>query len=171
MKFNNKGFLLIETLIVTVFVVSTLIFLFVQFQRIEANYSRTFNYNTVDGLYRLANIRDFIEENVFFEARDQLNSSGLPYVNLSTCNLVGNLNAELAAEIEYCQLLYSVSEVKTLMLVDENTENVISELRNITFISESKKDFIKYINYEDEIGKYRLIVEYDDGTFATVIVY
>ena len=171
MKFNNKGFLLIETLIVTVFVVSTLIFLFVQFQRIETNYSRTFGYNTVDGLYRLANIREFIEDNVLEQAINQLNNSSLQYVNLSSCNFISNLNSELTTEIDYCELLYSVSEVKTLVLVEENTEAMISDLRNVTFLTEEKKDFIKYINYDDEFGKYRLIVEYEDNTFATVVTY
>ena len=171
MKFNNKGFLLIETLIVTVFVVSTLIFLFVQFQRIETNYSRTFNYNTVDGLYRLSNIRDFIDENAFTGVRNTLNSSSLPYVNISTCNAINNYNPSLSTEIEYCELLFSVSDVKTLIMTDENTESVIEELRNITFITQEKKDFIRYINYNDEFGKYRLIIEYTDGTFATLTIY
>ena len=171
MKNNQKGFLLVETLIVTVFVVSTLIFLFVQFQRIETNYSRTFNYNTVDGLYRLSNIRDFIEENAFDQARSNLNNGVLPYIDLSTCALVSNQNSELNAELDYCELLYTASSLKTLIMTDENTEDVITELRNMTNVTEEKKDFINYINYEDEFGKYRLIAEYNDGTFATITIY
>lgn len=171
MKKDNKGFLLIETLIVTVFIVSTLIFLFVQFQRIESNYSRTFNYNTVDGLYRLANLRDYAIDNYFDEARIRLGNTTLPYLNLSTCGQVNNINPMNISEREYCDLLYSTTEVKTLILIDENTTEMVEYLRNITLISEDKKDFIRYINFDDEIGRHRLVVEFKDGTFATIKIF
>ena len=51
MKKNEKGFVLLETLIVTTFVVSTLIFLYTQFSNIKTSYDASFRYNTVEGLY------------------------------------------------------------------------------------------------------------------------
>ena len=49
-KKNNKGFMLVETLIVATFLVTTLLFIYVQFNNITRTYDTSFRYNTVNGL-------------------------------------------------------------------------------------------------------------------------
>ena len=56
-KLNNKGFMLVEILVVSVFISTVLVVLFVQFKKINKSYEVSFNYNTVDGLYLLDNVK------------------------------------------------------------------------------------------------------------------
>ena len=56
-KINNKGFMLVEVLVVSVFISSILIVMFVQFKKINNSYNVSFNYNTVDSLYLLNNVK------------------------------------------------------------------------------------------------------------------
>ena len=60
MKKNTKGFMLVEFLVVSIFVLGTLIFLTVQFNNINKSYNRSFKYDTVSNLYSAKNIRKMI---------------------------------------------------------------------------------------------------------------
>ena len=42
MQKNNKGFVLVETLLVSVFILTTLIFLFIQFRTVKQSFDRSF---------------------------------------------------------------------------------------------------------------------------------
>ena len=46
MKKNNRGFTLVETLVVSAFIVGILIFLFSQFSRLKSSYEASFEYYT-----------------------------------------------------------------------------------------------------------------------------
>ena len=61
-KNKNEGFMLAETLIVTTFVAGVLIFLFIQFSNLENSYEESYMYNTVEDIYALEDIKDYIEQ-------------------------------------------------------------------------------------------------------------
>ena len=46
MKKNNQGFMLVEFLVVSIFVLGTLIFLTIEFNNINKSYNRSFKYDT-----------------------------------------------------------------------------------------------------------------------------
>ena len=58
---NNKGFLLAESLIVSTFVLTVLIFLFVQFRNIMNTNKRSYIYNSVEDIYSLGSIGDYFK--------------------------------------------------------------------------------------------------------------
>jgi len=60
MKKNNKGFMLLETLIVSTIILSTLIFLFIQFSNIKTSYEISFTHNTIPGIYIAKELSDFL---------------------------------------------------------------------------------------------------------------
>ena len=62
-KMNNKGFLLAESLIVTTFVLTVLIYLFSQFKNLMIEYKKTYQYNTVEDIYNLGSVGKFIYQN------------------------------------------------------------------------------------------------------------
>ena len=62
MQKNNKGFILVETLLVSVFILTTLVFLFVQFRSIKKGFDDIFKYNTVTGMYAACNFSTYIKE-------------------------------------------------------------------------------------------------------------
>ena len=63
MKKRNKGFMLIETLVVSTFIISTLIYLYVQFTNLKKSYDISFRYDTIPGLYSAKEIDKFINNN------------------------------------------------------------------------------------------------------------
>ena len=61
-KKNSNGFMLAETLIVTIFVAGVLIFLFIQFSSLSKSYEESYIYNTVEGLYSLNGFNNLLKE-------------------------------------------------------------------------------------------------------------
>ena len=51
-KNNNKGFMLLETMIVSAFIITTLTFLYVQFSNLKKSYEESFKYDSIPELYK-----------------------------------------------------------------------------------------------------------------------
>lgn len=162
-KINNKGFMLVEVLVVSVFVSSVLVVLFSQFKKINNSYDVSFKYNTVDNLYLLENVKNRIITNVYEHQYDnyvgQL-SDTKKYLNIYNYENNCTLNAydcELLEKANIKSIYFTNSSAKKDMLKD-------------TAISLEFRDYIKYINFnvEDVVYDYFLIGEFVDGTFASI---
>ena len=181
MRKNNKGFILVETLLVSVFVLTTLIFLFVQFRSIRQSYERSFKYDTVTGMYAASNFSTYIKENSYGTLVDTLNSecegqSGCTkkyYLNLSACP------AQLLDEPTYCSRLKETLNVDHIYFTAEDLTFLIHYLDSDAYLNASKnnqdinretKNFIKTIQYDKDVNRYRLILEFKDGTYASIKV-
>ena len=68
MKKNSKGFMLIDTLIVSITVSAILIYLYFQFASVNDSYIKNFRYNTVPGLYAGADIK----ENILYNGKSNI---------------------------------------------------------------------------------------------------
>lgn len=165
MKNNIKGFILIETLIVSVFILTTLVFLFVQFQKIDTNYNRTFKYNTTDNLYAIYNIKQYLVENGLNTLSTALIVNNYKYIDITNCPSAYLTNTN------YCLSLYATLKIKTIIFTKQDITTLIADLDNISAITEDTKDFVRYIQFNNETAKYRLIVEFTDGTFGTLKVF
>ena len=159
-KVDNKGFMLVETLIVATLIISVLIYLFIQFQTIAKSYNTSFNYNTVDAAYGVSNIRNYILSDGYEELLNYQNTANNGYVDITNCN------SEYFEETEYCLSLFDQLNVKTVLFTKNNLSNLKS--KNFTF-NEKLKSFINYIKYDNE-KVYRIIVEYKNGTFGSLKV-
>lgn len=150
-KNNSKGFMLVETLIVTTFVCGVLIFLFIQFNNLSKNYENTYNYNSVEGLYSLNNIKKYIENDSQFILSIDLKDG---YMDLTDCSLF--------TDTKYCEKLFKLEKIKVIYLTENNFDkNIFSNLNN------KFKKFINMINSQGN-EKYRILVEFEDSTFATI---
>jgi len=156
-KNNNSGFMLAETLIVATFLVSTLLFIYIQFNGITNKYDDSFKYNTVNGLYTTKNIIKYISNDGMDYLKDTIDNSEIDYINITDCPNI------YFTETNYCSALMSASNVKTILFTKENLDN----LKNITELDQTVTDFINNIDYEVVHG-YRLIIEFNDGTFASL---
>lgn len=165
MKKNNRGFMLVETLIVSVFILSTLIFLYVQYQKITQGYDVTYKYNPTDRLYATYNIKDYILRNGYENLVVALSNSDDKYIDITTCQ------TEYLSNTDYCQSLLNFLNVKQVIFTRENTTELVSDLKNISLLSESMKDFIRYIKYSNQPTKYRLIVEFNDDKYASLKIF
>ena len=169
MKKNNKGFLMVETVVVSTFVMFVLIVLYAQFSTLLVNYNKSYTYNTSNNIYNLSAIRDYLIENQGegnTTLNSYLNSSKIPYIiiysdgkcnqNISLSNV--SFCTELAQAGKFKTILYTNSDVTDLKeYINSNHNNVIKQ---------KFKNFIVKINNTEY--KKRLIAEYEDATFGTI---
>ena len=154
MKKNDKGFMLVETLIVTVFVAGVLIYLYVQFSNLSIAYDQSYIYNNVESLYALEDIKDYIESDMQFTEYLIENIELKHYIDISNCNLF--------IDKEYCLKLLEIENIKEIFV----TTNSIPKER-ITIYNEDFLTFINKINIEGE-QPYRIVASFNNSTFATI---
>ncbi|MDD2435423.1 MAG: hypothetical protein PHO63_04130 [Bacilli bacterium] len=162
-KLNNHGFLLVETLVVSILIISSLIYLFIQFQNISISFDRSFKYNTVDGIYGAANISKFLlvegYDNLVAYYNDPLNDK--KYIDVTNCEyeLVGS------GLSRFCQMLFEELNVKTVLFTKANLKDLLNSDYNF---SEHLNEYIKHIKFSAGDTDYRIIVEYNDETFGSL---
>lgn len=157
-KSNIKGFVLAEVIVVSVVVISALVILYTQFISVNNSYYRSFKYNTVDDLYAVNNVINFIEKDNLNNIIEHLNDNN--YVDLSSCS------NDYFIEYNYCKNLLSTLNIKTLIFTYEDVNELKKELKTSN-LSEGMKTFIKTISASKN-NKYRVIVEFEDDRYATL---
>jgi len=151
---NNKGFMLVETLIVTVFVAGVLIFLFIQFSNLSNAYDETYKYNPTEGLYALEDIKYYIESDTSFVEYLKISIEEKKYIDITNCDLF--------TEKDYCLKLLELENINKILI----TPNLISK-ENLSNYDEAFYTFIKKINEEGE-QPYRLVASFNNSTYATL---
>lgn len=153
-KINNDGFMLAETLVVTSFVAGVLIFLFIQFTNISKNYEDNYTYNTVDSLYALEDIKDYLLEDsiAFSTIETELNNKD--YINITNCSIFENN--------DYCLKLFEIENVDQVIVSKNNFNKNNFENNDIDFLT-----FVKKISVKGN-EKFRLIASFKNSTYATL---
>ena len=160
MKNNNKGFMLLETLIVSCIVLGVLIYMYSQFRNININYQRIFKYNTVSSLYKTNEIKKFIESDAYLEMVGRLEDSSNLYYDITACDVLLYNSSDL------CSKLYDSLGLEKLVIMNENLSLIRSA--DITTLPNGLQQFIYYLS-DNYTGNYRRIVaSYEDGTYASV---
>lgn len=170
---RNEGFMLIETLIVSVFVGVTLIIMFVQLQNIVSSYKRSFSYNTTKALYNTEEYREFLLSKDINGFVNDLNANTNGYIDITNC---ANAHYKLSkdtqqAALDYCKFVHSTLDIKKVLLTKQNLsaiKNNISKNAKQDQISQKLVDFVDYIKYDNDNTSVRLIVEYKTDEFASI---
>lgn len=153
MKKKNKGFMLAETLIVTTFVASVLIFLFIQFTKLSSSVETSYDYNTVEGLYALDDIKEFVrsDSNFMDSLYNDIDSS--VYIDITDCSLF--------SDSAYCLKLFEVENIDKIFVTTNKISSPITEYDN------NFTDFINKIKQEGQ-EPYRIVASFKNSTFATI---
>lgn len=167
MKKRNKGFMLIETLVVSTFIISTLIYLYVQFTNLKKSYDISFRYDTITGIYSAKEIDKFINNNYgyadFLEEIDSSSDKYIELINDNKCNL-----SYFSKNINYCEKLISNLNIKTVLLSSTNIDNLKEKLKTNNPYSNNLYLYIKNLNLKNIENYYILITEFNDNTFSYV---
>lgn len=168
MKKNNKGFMLLETLIVSTVILSTLIFLFVQFSNIKSSYEISFTHNTIPGIYIARELSDLlIETGDSIVLSNELDNSQNGYINITSSILSINKDfyEEMMTHMNIKDIIYTDNNLTTLK-THLNSENIDKNI-----FTESFKNFIfKLKNKETNKKMGRLIIKFNDNTFASIVI-
>ena len=157
-KSNKKGFVLAETIAVSVVIMTSLVIIYTQFMSISKSYARTFAYNSVNNLYLVNNIKNYIKSDGLNNLISALSNSN--YVDITSCS------TDYFTEYIYCETLMDNLNVRQVIFTKTN----LDELKNnMNGLSEKMKQFVNYINYKNTSG-YRIIVEFNDETYATITI-
>lgn len=149
MKKNNKGFTMLETLIAATLIISTLVFLYVQFNNLNQSYAESLKFNTVQGIHSANQLASF-------------------YRNHTDYQCSGYITKPCLNSRELVDSIYLKLNIKNtiLMLDSRETEVDFSEISNICDLD--CQTFIKKVR--TETAETRLIVIYQDNTFASVLI-
>lgn len=167
MKKRNKGFMLIETLVVSTFIITVLIYLYVQFTNLKKSYDVSFRYDTISGLYGAKEIDKFINNNYgytdFFEEIEKEENKYIEVINKKKCDYL-----YFAGNINYCEKLVNNLNIKTVLLASTDLTKLKEKLKTNNSYSNDLYLYVKNINPKQKGGSYIMIVEYNDKTFANV---
>lgn len=156
---NNKGFVVTEVLILSTVIIGVLTFMYVQFKNINRSYQYSFKYDTVPSLYLTNNILNYIDNQEFDKLVDYLEQPQLNYVDITSCD------SSIVSNTGYCQNLIEESEVTQILFTYENLDYIKS---NMNALDQDMQEYINQIQTANSINDYRIIVKYENGTFATM---
>ena len=138
---------------------TSLVIVYTQFMYVSKSYARTFTYNSVNNLYLANNIKQFISKDGMNNLINGLKNNN--YIDITSCS------TEYFTEYIYCETLLDNLNVKQVIFTKSNLDELKANLPS--GLSEKMKQFINYINYK-ESNIYRIIVEFNDESFATLIL-
>ena len=171
-KVNNKGFVLMEVLIVSIFVITILTFTFVQFNVLNRNYNNSFTYNNVNSIYATSNIRDYIYDNGL--ALSNVFTGATPPTIIDITNCYDASNNYGLQNPDYCNTLFQDANIKQVLFTNEDLTILRSQIKNSSvhdgMIDGKLKEYINYIKDDKDPLYFRLIISFNDGTYASVKV-
>ena len=157
---NSKAFALVETLIVSTIIATILMYVFIQFNKVESKYDESFAYNDVDDLYKLDSIKGYInslDNSIITNITTRIDSDDI---------IIMDKNEDTYTNIEYLDNqndLLSNLDIKTLVLTKADINNV-----DISSLSAALKSMIKKIDNKSD--NYRIMAEFNNGDCATITV-
>ena len=112
---NNKGFMLVEALVMSMIVIGTLTFMYIQFQNISRSYEKSFNYNTITDLYITNEVKNYlINNNLLDTYKGKVTASFTKYTiidDITDYNKVYTNELELVKNLTMDDVSYVVSNI------------------------------------------------------------
>lgn len=137
-KLSNKGFALVETLIVSSFVVGIFTLMYANFYPMIGEYEKRESFDDIDSTYNTYLVRLMIEKD---DNKDNILSS-----DEVTCDYFSNMS-------EYCQNLVSALDIEKIYVINYQIDDTTrSQLVSDFNSSDEKSDlsFSEYIEYLPE---------------------
>ena len=178
MKKNEKGFMLVETLVVSTLVSTVLIFLYLQFTNIVTNFNRSFKYNSVNNMYAAFDIKEQIlndQNGNFYTTLIELltisiNNKSSNYLEiLTTCDTKsGAYNLETCENFKTITEFYEIEQIIFTLEGNKLSDTDYTALNDSYF-----KNFIKSVenNSNNKVSSkniYQLIIKFKNGKYANI---
>ena len=153
MKKNNQGFMLVEALVMSTVIIGVIVYMFIQFQTLNKNYDKSFNYNTVSGLYIANEVKNYLFN------QNEING------------LISNLESAVYVDVDYPDNdTWTTFKAQAGINKIIFTEEALSELKGkkIEGITPKFRDYINYLKVYNNPGIYRILIEFTDETYASL---
>ena len=157
MKKNNKGFLLAEVITVSVVTIVALVIIYSQFVAVDNSYYKSFKYNNVDKLFLANQLKQFINGDNASELYSDIEN--ISYADITNCDAY-------FIERTYCRNLINAIDAKQVLVTKLDTSSISDKLKQNKIVSSDMYTFIS--NNKSLENGYRLIIEFNDNTYATL---
>lgn len=158
MKINNKGFMLVEIVVVTVVVVTIMTSLYIVFNRVYNAFEIKSTYSDINAIYALDLLRDYMIEKettnsfIYNDLVKRVQSEN--YIEI-TCDIDEKFNT-------YCTEVFENYNINRVFITKNNAES-LRNLKNIS-INQTFKEYIDYLtntlNFENSEGEILLAETY-----------
>lgn len=170
-RLNQRGFVLVETLVVTIFVLTLFIFVYKNTVPVIGDYEAMYSYDDIDSVYASNLFKQVILKYANTDYIDEyLSRPENTYLNITDCN-----NNNIYFNQEYCTKMketLSIKEDDYIFITEYNIEKFKKEVKNdIFFDSGDLSSFRDYLNtvadtdsfynttdMPNKVGKYRLFL-------------
>lgn len=159
-KSNQKGFMLVEAFVVSTVVLGVLVFMFVQLRTVVSGFDRSFSYNTVPGIYIANELGDFIVSHDYDNLKQKVNVNGYIVQNIDSY-----IDSDYETNILWNEMLKAAS-IKNVVISTEDAAAI--KTSNNVLSSVKLEDYIKFLSVDSNSNQYRIIVEFNDDTYASV---
>lgn len=159
-KSNQKGFMLVEAFVVSTVVLGVLVFMFVQLRTVVSGFDRSFSYNTVPGIYIANELGDFIVSHDYDNLKQKVNVNGYIVQNIDSY-----IDFDYETNILWNEMLKAAS-IKNVVISTEDAAAI--KTSNNVLSSVKLEDYIKFLSVDSNSNQYRIIVEFNDDTYASV---
>lgn len=167
MKKNNKGFTLVETLIVSAFVIGTLTYLFIQINNAETNFDISFKYDDVNDVYSTKIVCNFLVNTGYSNLITNLQNG---YTRVTSSNIYGDSNYYHKI-LEKIGTEYNTGKEKVWLLKESEISNIQSQIKNSTLndsnLSEELKRYISRYDADTNSNKYVVVIEFNNSHIAS----
>jgi Tfp pilus assembly protein PilE len=158
-KLNKKGFFLIETIAIISVVAIVLVSLYSQISILYNNYIRNANYNTVESIHAVRNVKTYIEQHYTPSLISDLGSSTSPLLDIKNYGFdtTGYYNA-LITDLNIKNIYFSSYNINSL-LTDYASYNI-----DASFL-----DYLKTLKVSDaKPDTYRIIIILNNGNYSNI---
>lgn len=142
MKKNNKGFMLAETIIVTVIVATIMVSLYVAFNKVYSAYTLKNKYTDIDLLYAANAVQDYLIDNLTLNDIVKDITNEYDPVDLKDPDKLNDT---------YCTNIFTNYHIEHMYMIklgsDPKASNITDKLTTLN------QTFIDYINYLETSGK------------------
>ena len=167
MKKNNKGFTLVETLIVSAFVIGTLTYLFIQINNAKTNFDISFKYDDVNDVYNTKIVCNFLVNTGYSNLITNLQNG---YTRVTSSNIYGDSNYYHKI-LEKIGTEYNTGKEKVWLLKESEISNIQSQIKNSTLndsnLSEELKRYISRYDADTNSNKYVVVIEFNNSHIAS----
>lgn len=177
MKKNNKGFVLVETLVVTVFVAAVFLVIYINFYPLVGEYERRDFYDDLDSKYGAYWIKVFLQDDnySFSSISTFLNSRGYDFFEGEDgSSFCGNFPVN-SDDRNFCTTMWQRLHVNKVIVTNYQLDQNSSGIKNFkpiaSSISEFGESFHAYIEFLPDYivpsvnrAKYRVLVEFKRST-------
>ena len=177
MKKNNKGFVLVETLVVTVFVAAVFSVIYINFYPLVGEYERRDFYDDLDSKYGAYWIKVFLQDDnySFSSISTFLNSRGYDFFEGEDgSTFCGNFPVN-SDDRNFCTTMWQRLHVNKVIVTNYQLDQNSSGIKNFkpiaSSISEFGESFHAYIEFLPDYivpsvnrAKYRVLVEFKRST-------